>query len=312
VRVALCCILLALCAPARADEPLRLGLFAPGVPFAGPAERVEFATRLAEHLAAQLGRGVGIGRSFARAADFAAAVRRGELDVAVVEGASVAAAGVPYPVLAAVVRDGRTSTPWEVVARDDVPDLLALRGRRLAVPTVGAREEAFLYHVLLSSELAKGTFGAVLQMPDALSAVIAVSLGRADAAFVPAGLVLPPGVRAIATGPRLMWPALVALPALRGVALERAVQAALSFHDEGGVIARFARSSDEPYRALGRAFRGTLRRGVMAVTPPRLPVDTLLGGRRFRITRTDVASFAASQDPAPASAPILAPRSGRR
>src|SRR5688572_1781566 len=56
-------------------DTVTLGLFAPSAPFPSTAARVELASKLAEHLGIALG-GAGTGRVYARAGDFAGAVKK--------------------------------------------------------------------------------------------------------------------------------------------------------------------------------------------------------------------------------------------
>src|SRR5262249_16173845 len=65
-----------------------IGLYAPTAPFSGPVARLDYVTGLAERLGGDL-----VGRAYAKAADFNAAVKRGELGYAVVDFAYLAAVG---------------------------------------------------------------------------------------------------------------------------------------------------------------------------------------------------------------------------
>src|SRR5829696_5527978 len=95
--------LVAFTAPSHADN-LTVGLFAPTAPFPSTSARVELASRLAEHLGASVNR-TGSGKVFARGPDFAAAAKKGEVNVAVVDAAYLAVAGGNYTILASAVRD---------------------------------------------------------------------------------------------------------------------------------------------------------------------------------------------------------------
>src|SRR5688572_13842380 len=98
--------LLLCCSVAHADN-VTVGVFAPSAPFPSTAARVELASRLGEHLGKALG-GTGTGRVYARAGDFAAAVKKGEVTVALVD-APYLAGTANWSVLAASTRGGDSS-----------------------------------------------------------------------------------------------------------------------------------------------------------------------------------------------------------
>ncbi len=124
------------------------------------------------------------GRAFAKAGDFSAAIRRGDIHYAVVDAPYLAALGVPYTVLAVAERGGATQAAWEVVTSLPARTLAELRGKTVAVPTIGARDEAFVSQVLLEAEVPKDFFAKITYAPDALSALAAIEHGRAEVAIV--------------------------------------------------------------------------------------------------------------------------------
>lgn len=258
-----------------------IGLYAPTVPFSGPVARLDYVTALAEKLGGDL-----VGHAYAKAADFAAAVKRGELGYAVVDVAYLAAVGAPWTVLAVAQRGGQTEAPWEVVSAQPAASLVALRGRTAAVPAIGARDEAFLYQVLLEGELPHDFFAKVSFAPDALSAVAAVERGRADCAIVPAGLALPAGVHRAATLRAVSWPVLVALPG----AQRSAAVAAAALRANGQVLEGFAPAGGaaDQLQALAGRFGHTERRPPLLVPPLKVSTAPLVGGRTYSIPRADV------------------------
>src|SRR4051794_13154404 len=92
-------------------ETLTIGLYAPTAPFASTASRVELATKLGEHFGKALGV-MANGKVFARAGDFASAVKKGEVTVALVDATYLAAAGGNFTILAGAVRNGDTNHGW--------------------------------------------------------------------------------------------------------------------------------------------------------------------------------------------------------
>jgi hypothetical protein len=172
-------------------QTVTVGLFAPTAPFPSTSARVELASRLGEHVGKRLGVG-GAGKVFARGADFAAAVKKGEVTVALVDAVHLAIAGGNYTVIAAAVRGGETSHGWQLVARG-VDKLSGLRGKRVLVPGIGGRESDLVLSVLFAGEVSRDYFAKIETAPDTVSALAALGLGKADAAIVPTGVDLPGG-----------------------------------------------------------------------------------------------------------------------
>ena len=281
-------VMAATAAPASADA-LRVGLFAPSTPFEGTGARLEFATRLARHL----GGDEAVGRVYGKASDFAAALRKGDIDLAVVDATYLAASGGSYAVLAVAVRAGDTRTTWDLVARGTVDSVLELKGKTVLVPSIGGRESAFVGEALLGGEL-PADFWKVVSSPDVLSAIAALGLGKADAAVVPSGLSLPAGTNRVVTLPAVSWPVLVASPRASAATQALAAERAPSFAGSGA-IAGFRSGTADAYRALARRFGRTPRRGPMLVPSLRIAVGELVEGRTFVIDPGDAKRYAARQ-----------------
>lgn len=274
-------------ASARA-ESVTVGLFAPTAPFPSTAARVDLAGKLGEHIGKALG-GTGSGKVFARGADFAAAVKKGEVTIALVDAAYLAVTGGNYTVVAAAVRGGETSHGWQLVARG-AETLSALKGKRVLVPGIGGREGDFVLNVLFGGELAKDFFGKIEPAPDTVSAVAALNLGKADAAIVPSGVDLPAGATVVMKLPALSGPVLV----VYGTAQQQKpaiVAAATSFKGDA-TVASLKASETEAVRAVARRFVVPVKRGPLAVPAIRLLVGDLVEGRTFTIERTPVTGFA--------------------
>jgi len=282
-------VLVTLAAPAMAQS-VRVGLFAPSAPFPTTAARVELATRLGEHLGQALG-ATGSGRNYARAADFAAAVRKGEVSVALVDAPYLATAGGNYTVIAAVVRGGASSQAWQLVARG-ASSLGDLRGKRVLVPGVGGRETDFVLNVLLGGELARGHFGAIEAAPDTASALAALGLGKADAAVVPAGVQLPPGTAVVLRLPALSGPVVVAYGL--SAAQRQTIATALASFGGDATVGGFRAADADAVRAIARRFQPPSKRGPLAIPAVRFVVGDLIEGRVFTIERTPVTEFVAA------------------
>jgi hypothetical protein len=270
-------------------QPVTVGLFAPTAPFPSTAARVELASRLGEHIGKRLGVS-GSGKVFARGADFAAAVKKGEVTVALVDAVHLAIAGGNYTVIAAAVRGGDTSHGWQLVARG-VDKLSGLRGKRVLVPGIGGRESDLVLSVLFGGEVSRDYFAKIETAPDTVSALAALGLGKADAAIVPAGVELPGGTNVVLKLPSLSGPVLV----VYGAAAQQKhaiLEAALSFKGDATVASLRAADGDV-VRSVARRFTVPAKRGPLAVPAVRLLVGDLVEGRTFSIERTPVTAFVA-------------------
>lgn len=271
-------------AAADPSSSTTVGVFAPTAPFPSTAARVELASRLGEQLAPALG-GKATGKVFARAADFAAAVKRGEVTVALVDAAYLAAAGGTYTVIAAEAPRG-----WQLVSRGD--KIAGLKGKRLLVPSIGGREVDFALNVMLGGEVGRDFFAKIEAAPDTASALAALGLGRADAAIVPTGSELPPGTSPVLALPAVAGPVLV----LYGTttAQQRAVLAttASGFHGDA-TIGALREADGDAVQQIARRFTAPQKRGPLAVPAIRMLVGDLVEGRTFAVERTPATAFVA-------------------
>lgn len=274
-------ILAILCGVAHADT-LTVGLFAPSAPFPSTAARVELASKLGDQLGKALG-GTGVGHVYARAGDFAAAVKKGDVMVALVDASYLAAAGGNFTILATT-----GDVAWQLVAKGGVK-IAGLKGKRVLVPTNGGRETDFVLNVMLGGEVARDFFAKIDVAPDTASTLAALGLGKADAAVVPVGVDLPAGVTQVLALPTLPGPVLVAY----GAADKRAAiaTAANNFHGDATIAALHAGDS-EAVRAISHRFAVPVKRGPLAVPAVRLLVGELVEGRTFTLERTPVTQFA--------------------
>lgn len=287
--IVLICMLWPLAAHAQA---VTVGLFAPTAPFPSTSARVELASRLGDHLGKALGQS-GSGKVFARGGDFAAAVKKGEITVALVDAAHLAVVGGNYTVVAAAVRGGETAHGWQLVARG-ADKLGAIKGKRVLVPGIGGRETELVLHVLFGGELARDFFAKIEAAPDTVSALAALGLGKADAAVVPTGVELPAGATTVMRLPALSGPVLVVYG---GSAQQRQAiaTAALAFKGDA-TVAGFRAEDSDAVKQVARRFTVPVKRGPLAVPAIRLLVGELVEGRTFSIERTPVTAFATKPD----------------
>ena len=271
---------------AAAADTLTVGLYAPAALFSGTSDRLAFATGLAEHLAQAVGVERGVGRVYTRAADFRSAVRRGVIDFALVNEVYLAASRTDYRAVAVAVRRGSPRVAWHLVGRSGIRTVGELEGKRLIVPSLGGREDDFVINALFGSEINAGFFAEIETATDAFSTLATLSLQRADAACVPAGLPLPAGVTRIAELPTAYWPLLVALPNTNEDDIAQ-VRASLSSFAGGEVFSGFEAVKPNAYQAMRRRLRGVRRQGPLVSIPVSSLVARLLRSITFAIEPTD-------------------------
>lgn len=289
MRALVLALVLAWSATASADG-VTVGLFAPTAPFPSTSARVELATRLAEHIGKALSK-TGSGKVFARGSDFGAAVKKGEVSIALVDAAYLAVAGGNYTLLATSVRGGEGAPGWQLVARGS-EKLPGLKGKRVLVPAIGGRETEFVLNALFGGEVARDYFAKIETAPDTVSALAALGLGKADAAVVPRGTELPSGATVVLELPPLTGPVLVAYGTLSAQDKQAITAAALSFKGDATVTG-FKAADADAVKSIARRFVVPAKRGPLALPAIRLLVGDLVEGRTFTIERTPVTAFAA-------------------
>jgi hypothetical protein len=281
-------VLIATPRTARA-ETVTVGLFAPTAPFPSTSARVELASRLGDQVGKALGQ-TGSGKVFARASDFAAAVRKGEVGVALVDAAYLAVAGGNYTVIASAVRGGESMHGWQLVARG-TDKLAGLKGKRVLVPGIGGRESELVLNVLLAGEVPKDYFAKIETAPDTVSALAALGLGKADAAVVPAGVDLPSGAVVVLKLPALSGPVLVTYASVTAQQRQTLAAAVGGFKGDATVTG-FRAGDADVVKQIARRFVVPAKRGPLAVPAVRLLVGDLVEGRKLAIERTPVTAFA--------------------
>jgi ABC-type phosphate/phosphonate transport system substrate-binding protein len=293
---------------AAAQQSVTIGLFAPTAPFDGSGDRVSFVSGLADHLSGD-GRKV-TGKVYTSAAAFSSAVKKGEIQFAVVDAPYAAALGLPYKILASAVRDGSSTTTWQLVAGAKIARLRDLKGKKVVVPSIGAKDSAFVTNAMLEGEVDAAYFDKILEAADLKSALTMVTVGKADAALVPGGVDLPAGTSRVMSLASVGWPMFVALPG-NDDTLVKAFAAKAKTFSSTGTFSGFAGPDAGRYRSLAGSFGKASKKGPMVVPPPaRLTVRDLLDGRTFTIPQTDVLDLVEAPKPAsptPAPTPSAAP-----
>jgi hypothetical protein len=280
--------------------PITIGLFAPSAPFPSTAARVE----LANQLGAELGKALnvsGSGRVYARAADFAAAVKKGEITLALVDPAYLAGAGGTFTVIAASLSaDAKVDRAWQLVARTGTK-IADLQGKRVLVPSLGGREADFVLDVLLGGDVGRDFFAKIEAAPDTASALAALGLGKVEAVVVPATGVLPAQTAELLRLPASSGsPAPLTLPnpvlvvcggTLTPGERQAVLDAAKGFKGDA-TITGFSAADHEIVASVMRRFGTPVKHGPFLVPAARLVVGGLLEGRTFAIERTPATAFA--------------------
>jgi hypothetical protein len=250
---------LGLAAPARAQQKITVAIFAPNAAFESGDTRYAFISKLAQQVQTTTSITTEP-KAYARSGDFEGAIKRSQVDFAVVDGVYLAERGVPYPVLAITTTGGETQSRWALYSSDG-GGIMDQQGKRLALAATSAKDAQFIDNALLDSELPKH-FGSRQNAPDIASAVAAVSLHKAQCVFAPEGL--GKGLRKVFDAGRLPNPVFVQVnPGLSGDLAIKVKQAVLATAG-GGPYDGWRPGSSEPYRSLASRLSPKVRRPIMA------------------------------------------------
>ncbi len=272
---------------AAAEDTITIGLFAPTAPFGGSGDRVSFVNSLADHLASEAGGKKVAGKVYSSAGAFASAVKKGEIQFAVVDAPYAAAQGLPYKILASAIRGGGSTASWQVIASSGIKKLADLKGKKIAIPGTGAKLNAFLTNALFGGEVEASFFGKIIEAGDAKSAATMVSVGKADAAVVPSGTDTS-GVSVVMSLTTVGWPMFVSLPGTDASLAGTFGKRVKSF-SSNGAFSGFGSADAGKYKSLSGSFGRGTKRGPMVVPPPaRLTVKDILDGRTFAIPLSNV------------------------
>lgn len=268
-------LLLAAAGPARAEEPLTLGVYLPDA-----ALEVNALSELASTLATQLGAATGtrlVPRPYRKEEDFLAALDAGRLDWALCEPLLVATRGLR---VVAVASSGERTTTQLALYTPGGARPPALIGKRLAGPRT-ARHAQLYDNVLFEGELAVQKSFTWLGTPDATSALEVVRAGRADVAIAPAGLRV--GLKELAIGPPIPNPALVAISSRRPE-LVAAVRAALGRIALKGPYSGLRPAAPRAYQALAAELRAARKPWLLLPPrPPAVPLSELAPSTGIRV-----------------------------
>jgi hypothetical protein len=250
---------------ARAE--LTVGLYAPAAQLPSIEARIKLVQQLAAHLQTELSPRQRIkSRVFTRASDFAAAKRDGKIDIALVDAIYLARASLGYRVVAR-----GPDYRWQLVSA--ARTTAELTGQRLCIASGGRETE--IVAGLFAGELTRGFFSRIISAPDSASALALLSLGKAEAALLPAGLPLSEGFAPLVTFPDMPGLVLV-VDARTSEALRLQISAAaLSFAGDG-LLSGWRPAGDEVVTEVEQRLRVSERRGPMVLLPLRWLVAALM------------------------------------
>lgn len=257
-----------------ASSPLVLALYAPTAPLPSADARFALVDKLARHLTA-----AGIptqAKVFVRASDIEAAIKRGQVDLAVLDSLYLADRGAAYNVLAVSTSAGETHMRWGLYTHLSSSSLLDLSGKRLAwVSPTGTKEPTYVSNVLLYGELrAQQFFGLGGALPDINAAVSDVALHRADCVFAPESAVQGRSLRRVydaGDAGRIPNPALVQVSERVTADVATGVRKAVSSFSTTGALDgwKSGGSAGDALRSLRSRMRGHSDRNLVFAEPQR-------------------------------------------
>lgn len=253
---------LALALPgAAAAQPARikLGIYAPSVEFGSATARLAYVQALGKAIEQSTGLPVEA-QSYASLAT----LRKEAVDVAIVDGLCYAT-NLGWKLLANASIGGGTQRPWALYA--SVPDMQALRGKKLSYITTGCNDAGFVDNAMLDSEVDAAFFGARIGKPDLTAAVAEVAATKtAQAVFAPVGAAK--GLTKLFDTGNVPNPAFVDLGGRLPAGTVDKIAAAVIGYGGSGAIAGWARPSREVYASLAAQLGKVVKNGVLAAPEP--------------------------------------------
>ncbi len=276
-RVLRACTVLLVCLEVcqAAAEPSKgkvaIAIYTPNVLFENPSARFAYVQDVARQVSAATGVEFQ-GKAFSRSVDLEVAIKKGEVQFAILDAVYVAAGGAGHPVLATATTRGEIAPHWALFS-SGATDLRALRGQRLWVARTSARDDDFIENALFGGDLRiKEWFGGKGETPDLASAVISVKRREKDAALLPetAGQ----GLKRLLEAGRVPGPAFCQIDLRQPAELVAKLRQALAAQRSGAVLDGWKPADASAYRALGARMAPHVKRPV-AIEPRRAAIDEL-------------------------------------
>jgi hypothetical protein len=265
-------------APAGADETtgsdkLVIAMYAPTAPLPSAEARFAFVEKLAQRLQSS-----GIpaeGKVYAKQGDLESAIKKGQVDLAILDGFYLAERGASYPVLAVSLASGEQYLRWGLYTHLPTGSILDMSGKRLAWVSPSGSQPTYITNALLYGELKAQFFQLRPAAPDLSAAVSEVVLRRADCVFAPevavAGKQLRRAYDAGDAG-RIPNPALVQISQKLPEATVANIKKAVGGFNTTGVFDgwRVSGGIGDAYRTLRQHMRGRAERSLVMAEPQRL------------------------------------------
>ena len=253
-------------------QKLVVALYAPTSPLPTAEARFAFVDKLAQKLQAS-----GIpaeGKVFAKAGDLESAIKKGQVDLAILDAFYIAERGGGYPVLAVSTASGELFLRWGLYTHLPTGSILDMSGKRLAWVSPSGGQPTYITNVLLYGEVKAQFFQLRPAAPDLSAAVSEVVLRRADCVFAPEASVVGKQLRRAydaGDGGRIPNPALVQVSQKLSGDTVANIKRALSGFNTTGVLDGWRSSGGvgDAYRTLRQRMRGRAERNLVMAEPQR-------------------------------------------
>lgn len=268
-------VLFGLCAAATAhaaDGPLQLAFYAPSAPLPSAETRYAFIEKLAQSLQSA---GLQVQtKIFAKPGDFEAAMKKGAVDLAILDAVYTAERG-NWNVLAIATASGEPYLRWGLYTHEASGNILDMAGKRLAWVAPGGKDPTYIGNVLLYGELKSSFFQLRPAAPDMAAAVSEVVLRRADCVFAPEPAVSGKSLRKVydaGEAGRIPNPVLVQVSPRITDAVAATVRKAAGSFNTTGILDGFRTTAQagEAIRSVRVRLRGRPERNFVLAEPSRL------------------------------------------
>ena len=254
-------------------QKLVVAMYAPTSPLPSAEARFAFVEKLVQKLQSS-----GIpaeGKVYAKAGDLESAIKKGQVDLAILDAFYIADRGGSYPVLAVSTASGELFLRWGLYTHLPSGSILDMSGKRLAWVAPAGGQPTYITNVLLYGEVKAQFFQLRPAAPDLSAAVSEVVLRRADCVFAPEVAVSGKQLRRAydaGDGGRIPNPALVQVSQkLTGDTVAN-IKKAMSGFNTTGILDGWRSSGGvgDAYRTLRQRMRGRAERNLVMAEPQRL------------------------------------------
>ncbi len=253
-------------------QKLVVAMYAPTSPLPSAEARFAFVVKLVQKLQSS-----GIpaeGKVYAKAGDLESAIKKGQVDLAILDAFYIAERGSGYPVVAVSTASGELFLRWGLYTHLPSGSILDMAGKRLAWVSPSGGQPTYITNVLLYGELKAQFFQLRPAAPDLSAAVSEVVLRRADCVFAPEVAVVGKQLRrAYDAGDsgRIPNPALVQVSQRLPAETLANIKKAMNGFNTTGVLDGWRSSGGvgDVYRSLRQRMRGRAERSLVMAEPQR-------------------------------------------